>query len=90
MFNIYGRKLPDPNQIALNLVQLAEEDRRRVQRLALRGTYEPTTCMFRFGSSHARWWISPVCTSTLLLIAFLAKDWSWNALDMMLTRLGFY
>ena len=90
MFNIYGRKLPDPNQIARNLVQLAEEDRNRVRRLALRGTYEPTTCMFRFGTSHPRWWVSPVFGSTLLLIGFLAKDWSWQTLDLMLTRMGFY
>ncbi len=90
MFNVYGRKLPDPNQIARNLAQLREEDRRRAQRLALRGVYEPTTCMFPLGSCHPRWWISPVCVSTLLLIGFLARDWSWHALDMMLTRMGFY
>ena len=91
MFNVYGRKLPDPNQIARNLAQLREEDRRRVHRLALRGVYEPTTCLFPLGtSSHRRWWVSPVCVTTLLLIGFLAKDWSRHALDMMLTQMGFY
>ncbi len=89
MFNIYGRKLPDAGQIARNLIQLAEEDGGRMRRIALRAGHEPHTCMFGFGKSGSRWWVSPFCFSTLLFVGYLTKDWSWMNLDLMLTRLGF-
>jgi len=89
MFNIYGRKLPYSDEIALNLIQLAEEDGGRLRRIAIRAGHEPHTCMFGFGKSSPRWWISPVCVSTLLLVGYMTKDWSWQNLDLMLTRMGF-
>jgi len=87
MFNIYGRKLPDPEQIARNLVQLAEEDSGRARRLRFRRG--AARCLFAFGASNPRWWVSPLCCTSALMVGFLMRDWSWRVLDVMLTRIGF-
>ncbi len=89
MFNIYGRILPDPEQLARNLIQLAEEDSGRLRRIELRAGHEPHDCMFRLGKSSRHWWISPTFASTILFVGYLTKEWSWQTLDMALTRLGF-
>lgn len=89
MFNVYGRKLPDPQEIAHNLIQLANEDQGRMRRLALR-SHGSRACLFGFGSAAGRWWISPVCFSGLMIAGFLMRDWSWHTLDLLLTRIGFY
>lgn len=86
MFNIYGRRLPDSEQIARNLVQLAEEDRRRARRLALRSQRGGT---FALGTANTNWWVSPLCCSSLLAIGFLTRDWSWRILDHVLVQMGF-
>ena len=88
MFNVYGRKLPDPQEITRNLIQLAHEDQGRVRRLAIR-SHGNRTCLFGFGSSSGRWWISPVCFSGLMILGFLIRDWSWRTIDLLLTRIGF-
>ncbi|MCG8509071.1 MAG: hypothetical protein MI741_07560 [Rhodospirillales bacterium] len=91
MFNIYGRKLPDPDQIARNIVQLRNEDMARARRLAIRRNRDFVSCFFPLGnSSNPRWWISPVCTSTVLMIGYMTRDWSWDALDKVLLSMGFY
>ena len=89
MFNIYGRKLPDPEEITRNLAQIEEEDTGRLRRISLRQRWSGRRRTFEFGRSSRRWWISPVFGSALLVVGFVTKDWSWQALDLLLTRLGF-
>ena len=88
-FNVYGRRLPDPQEIARNLIQLADEDHGRIRRLAIRAD-GGRTCLFGFGASHPRWWVSPVCFSGLMAAGFWMRDWSWHTLDLLLTQIGFY
>jgi hypothetical protein len=90
MFNIYGRKLPDPDQIAHNIVQLRDEDVRRARRIAIRRNRDFASCFFPLGGCNSRWWISPACTSTVLSVGYMTRDWSWNALDLLLVSMGFY
>lgn len=90
MFNIYGRRLPDADQIARNLVQLAEEDRGRARRMALRAQSGGRSCLFAFGTVSPNWWVSPLACSSLLAIGFLTRDWSWQILDHVLVQMGFY
>lgn len=88
-FNVYGRRLPDSDEIARNLIQLAEEDQGRLRRLAIRAR-GGRGCLFDLGACHPRWWISPVCFSGVMVLGFLMRDWSWRTLDQVLTLIGFY
>lgn len=84
----------DPEILARNLLQLADEKESRLRRIAIRSRrnklgWFDSWFQFRPPRADVRyWWLAPASWAVVFSIGFFVTDWFWDAFGQFLGRLG--